>query len=313
MPQPDLIGAVDIGGTKIAVGILTPDGRILVRYEIPTDADRGPQHAVERIIALLRQGMAETDLKLAGSRLAGIGIGSTGPVYPETGEFGKVEFLPGWQGFNIIQALELGLSLPSAIENDADAAALGEAAWGAGRGVSRFAYVTVSTGIGVGLVFDGRLYRGAAGAHPEIGHMLLDPAGPLCSCGAHGCWEIMASGSGISRFWQEQTGESLSAAAVFSQAESGDPRSLAIVKRAAGYLGMGLANLTTIFVPQVIALGGGVMRSRHLFWDGLKADILRCCGYVPAELVQLVPAGLGDAAGLAGAASVWLHYQGRLG
>jgi glucokinase len=123
----------------------------------------------------------------------------------------------------------------------------------------------------------------------------------------------MASGTGISRSWQRQAGETLSAEAIFARAESGDPHALAVIQRAAGYLGMGLANLTTIFVPEVIALGGGVMRSRHLFWDSLQADILRFCGYVPAELVRLVPAGLGEDAGLAGAASVWLHHQGRLG
>ena len=307
MIQPDLIGAVDIGGTKIAVGILTPEGHILSRNETPTSAELGPQNAVERIAGFLRQGMAET-----GFGLAGIGIGSTGPVYPSTGEFGEVEFLPAWEGFNIINALERNLGLPAAIENDADAAALGEAAWGAGRGISRFAYVTVSTGIGVGLVFDGHLYRGVAGAHPEIGHMLLDPAGPQCTCGARGCWEILASGTGISRFWHDQTGESLSAEAVFARAESGDLRALEAIERAASYLGMGLANIVTMFIPEVIALGGGVMRSRQLFWDGLQTDILRFCGYVPAERVRLVPAGLGDDAGLAGAASVWLHHQERL-
>jgi glucokinase len=307
MTKSEAIGAVDIGGTKIAAGIVTPEGRVLAHYETPTEAELGPEHAVKRITTFLRQGMRETGLSLEG-----VGIGSTGPVYPATGEFGNVEFLPGWEGFNLFQALEQSLGLPSAIENDADAAALGEAAWGAGRGISRFAYVTVSTGIGVGLVFDGRLYRGVAGAHPEIGHMLLDPSGPLCTCGARGCWEIMASGSGISRFWLEQTGEALEAGAIFNLAESGDSRAIAAVERASKYLGMGLANLTTVLVPEVIALGGGVMRSRHLFWNGLQDAILRYCQYVPAELVRLAPAGLGEAAGLAGAASVWLHRQGRL-
>lgn len=307
MTQLKAIGAVDIGGTKIAVGIVDSEGRILNRFEFPTDADRGPEHAVRRIAASLNQGMAET-----GRSLEGIGIGSTGPVYPAKGEFGNVQFLPGWEGFNIFQTLEQHLGLPSAIENDADAAALGEAAWGAGKDISRFVYVTVSTGIGVGLVFDGSLYRGAAGAHPEIGHMILDPSGPLCTCGARGCWEIMASGTGVSRFWQEQTGESLDAQAVFQLASSGNSRALDVVQRAASYLGMGLANITTLFVPEVIAVGGGIMRSRHLFWQELQADILRYCGYVPAELVRLVPAGLGEDTGLAGAASVWLHHQGRL-
>jgi glucokinase len=301
------IGAVDIGGTKIAVGIVNPDGRLLYRYDFPTQAERGPQHAVENMAAWLRQGILES-----GMILAGIGIGATGPISPTIGEFGNVEFLPGWEGYNIIQALQGRLNLPVAVENDADAAALGEAAWGAGRGASRFAYVTISTGIGVGLVFDGRLYRGVNGAHPEIGHMIIDPAGPACACGAHGCWESLASGTGVSRFWKQTTGLEADARQVYSLAEAGEPRALAVVERAAYYLGIGLANLVTLLVPDVIALGGGVMRSHALFWDRLQRDILQYCGYVPAAQVRLARAGLGEQTGLAGAASVWLHAQHRL-
>lgn len=308
MIQPKAIGAVDIGGTKIAIGVSTPNGAILKRYECPTEAERGPEDALRRITAFLRRGMAES-----GADLEGIGIGSTGPVYPATGEFGNVEFLPGWEGFNIVWALERELGLPAALENDADAAALGEAAWGAGRGNSRFIYVTVSTGIGVGLVFDGKLYRGVGGAHPEIGHMVIDPSGPACACGFHGCWESLASGTGVSNLWRRATGESAEAATIFAAAEGNDPRALEVVRQSAAYLGMGLANLVTIFTPEVIALGGGLMRSRHLFWLSLEQDILRYCGFVPARYTRLQPAVLGDNAGLAGAASVWLHRQGQLG
>jgi glucokinase len=306
-PENNLaIGAIDIGGTKIAVGIISPQGKILSRYIFPTEAERGPQAAVQRITDSIRQGMMES-----GTALEGIGIGSTGPVYPESGEFGEMEFLPGWEGYNIVRALGDELGLPAAIENDADAAALGEARWGAGKGVTRFAYVTVSTGIGVGLVFDGQLYRGVEGAHPEIGHMIIDPSGPPCSCGANGCWESLASGTGISRMWQEVTGEQADAGQVFARAETGDKRALGVVRAASRYLGIGLANLVTTLVPEVIALGGGVMRSRALFWQELQADILRYCGYVPAEKVRLVPAGLGEDTALAGAASVWLHHTTR--
>jgi glucokinase len=308
MRKAKAIGAVDIGGTKIAVGVVASQGEILARYQCATEAERGPEDALQRITTMLQQGAAES-----GASLEGVGVGATGPVFPVTGAFGNVEFLPGWEGFNIVQALEGVLDVPAAIENDADAAALGEAAWGAGRGCSRFIYVTVSTGIGVGLVFDGRLYRGVDGAHPEIGHMLIDPSGPACTCGFHGCWESLASGTGVSRLWQKKTGEVLEAAAVYAVAESGDSRALEVVDQAAAYLAMGLANLVTIFVPDVIALGGGVMRSRRHFWSRLEKDILRYCGYVPANRVQLRMAGLGEGAGLAGAASVWLHHQGKLG
>jgi glucokinase len=301
------IGAVDIGGTKIAVGVVDTDGQVKHRNEFPTEARRGPRHALERIQQSLRQAIEAT-----GASLEGIGIGATGPVDPMSGEFGNVEFLPGWEGFNLVQAVEETLSTPAAMENDADAAALGEAAFGAGRGVSRFIYITVSTGIGAGLVFDGKLYRGVDGAHPEIGHLFLDPAGPVCTCGGRGCWESLASGSAVSRYWEELSSQRWEAQQVFEAAKAGDERARQVVDRCARYLGLGLATLVTTFAPEVIALGGGVMRSRHLFWDGLQGDILRMCRYVPAERVRLVPAGLGEDTGLAGAASVWLHRQGRM-
>ncbi len=142
--------------------------------------------------------------------------------------------------------------------------------------------------------------------------MIIDPSGPACSCGAHGCWESLASGTGISRFWQQTTGLEAEARQVYALAEAGDRHALAAVERAAYYLGIGLANLVTLLVPEVIALGGGVMRSHSLFWERLQADILQYCGYVPAAKVRLALAGLREDAGLAGAASVWLHAQDSL-
>jgi len=155
-----VIGAIDIGGTKIAAGAVAPDGRILYRTECATSPTQGFGRGLERIIGLLRESEQH-----AGERLKGIGVGSTGPIDPETGIFGTVDNLPGWKGSNLKQPLEHEFGVPVAVENDADAAALGEAAWGAGRGKRRFIYVTISTGIGGGLVFDGELYRGVDQSH----------------------------------------------------------------------------------------------------------------------------------------------------
>ncbi len=132
--------------------------------------------------------------KKAGVELTGIGIGSTGPVDPMRGEFGDVDFLPGWRGKSPVKDLAQIFNVRVALENDGDAAALAEAGWGAGRNRSRLIYVTVGTGIGGGIIFDGQLYRGVDGAHPEVGHHVVDPAGPQCSCGFHGCWESLAAG-----------------------------------------------------------------------------------------------------------------------
>jgi glucokinase len=299
------IGAVDIGGTKIAVGVVDQKGQVLAKREMPTLAERGPGDAVKRIKTSLLE-----SLKNSGGNLAGIGIGSTGPVYPMKGEIGKLDFLLGWEGFNIVHELSSAFNLPVALENDADAAALGEYHWGAGESAARFLYVTVSTGIGTGFVLDGKIYRGVNDAHPEMGHHIIDPSGPLCSCGGRGCWESLASGPAMVH-WMDEPGFT-SAREICQAAEQGHDRALQAIERTGRYLGFGLANLVTLFVPDVIALGGGVMQSRHLFWDQIHATIRAVCGYVPYEDVRIVPAKLGYQAGLVGAACVWLHRYSTL-
>src|SRR5271154_1783609 len=193
-----MIGAVDIGGTKIAVGMVNECGQVLSRKESPSDADSYP-NGLTTIAGLLRE-----TARIADVEITGIGIGSTGPVDPITGKFGEVDFLPGWRGQNPVEDLARMFLVSVALENDGDAGALGEAGWGAGKNKSRLIYVTVGTGIGGGTILDGKLYRGVDGAHPEIGHQVLDPSGPLCSCGYRGCWESLAAGPAMAA-WLEST------------------------------------------------------------------------------------------------------------
>jgi len=299
-----LIGAVDIGGTKIAVGVVDEDGCVRARGECPTDAQRGLADGLRRITEMLRQATAQ-----AGGRLRGIGIGCTGPVYPRLGTIGNVEFLPGWEGASLVGALSRALGVPAAIENDADAAALGEWAWGTGRGTNPFLLVTVGTGIGVGVIINGKLYRGVGGAHPELGHHIIDPSGPGCFCGAHGCWESMACGPAMERWAQANhpQGRRLSARELCSLADQGDAAAQAAVQRTARYLGLGIANLVTLFTPEMIALGGGLLQSHHLFLPAIREAVRTNCGLVPHVRVKIVPASLGADTGLAGAAQVWLN------
>ena len=165
-----MIGAVDIGGTKIAVGMVNDAGKVLSRMEAPTDPNRYSD-GMELIAHMLRK-----TAQRAGEPITGIGIGSTGPVDPLRGEFGDVDFLPGWRGKTPVKDLAKVFSVQVALENDGDAAALAEAGWGAGRNRTRLIYVTVGTGIGGGIIFDGKLYRGVDGAHPEVGHHVIDPS-----------------------------------------------------------------------------------------------------------------------------------------
>lgn len=296
------IGSVDIGGTKIAVGAVREDGRILKRFECPTEPEKGFHHAMERVIAMLRA------LTVDGTQLIGIGVGCPGPLNPFTGVIGEVGTLPGWQGGNLVAEIQAGLDLPVIVENDADAAALGAARWGAEIAGGSFIYVTFSTGIGGGVLLGGQLYRGVDGAHPEIGHQVLDNSGPQCYCGARGCWESLASGPAMVAWMREQdaSAEIATAAEICDAARRGDALALLCVEREGYYVGLGLANLITLVAPDRIALGGGVMKSSALFMDVARKVIRRICTQVPSEKTQICLASTGQDAGLLGAAQAWL-------
>lgn len=302
-----MIGAVDIGGTKIAVGIVDDGGKILVCTESATEAKRGYTDALDRITTMLRDCEGK-----AGCTIRGIGIGCTGPVYPITGLIGNVDFIKEWEGSNPVHDLAERFRVSVAMENDADAAALGESFWGAGRGRNHMIFVTVGTGIGGGIVIHRRLYRGVDGAHPEIGHHAIDASGPLCFCGMHGCWEVLARGPAMTEWMvanapNDYSEEPLTAKRICELARNGDPLACRAVEREGHYLGLGIANLITLFTPEVIILGGNVMRSADLFMEQIKAEIRRCCTQVPYEKTEIRLASLGPQTGLIGAARVWHH------
>ena len=303
-----VIGAVDVGGTKIAVGAVDENGRIVSRFESPTDAKRGFGDALQRIEEMLRR-----CAHLVRTPLAGIGVGSTGPVDPFAGTIGNVDFLPGWEGEDLVGELQKRFQVQAAMENDADAAALAEARQGTAKGKSPFIYVTVGTGIGGGIIIDGRIYRGVDRSHPEIGHHVVDPSGPLCFCGSRGCWESLAAGPAMASWMRgnmpagQPCPEDLTAGQICKLAREGDPLARHAVEREGHYLGLGLANLITLFTPAKIALGGGVMRSIDLFLDSIRATIAQNCGLVPFQKTDIEAASLGTDAALIGAAQVWWH------
>jgi glucokinase len=303
-----VIGAVDIGGTKIAVGVVDDTGKVLSRMEAPTDPDRYA-NGLRDIERMLRE-----TARQSGVELTGIGIGSTGPVDPIRGEFGDVDFLPGWRGKSPVKDLATIFNLRVALENDGDAAALAEAGWGAGQNRTRLIYVTVGTGIGGGIVLDGQLYRGVDGAHPEVGHHVVDPAGPQCSCGFRGCWESLAAGPAMVAWFEGQDDgnnahrQGITAKRICELAQQGDALALQAVEHEAYYLGLGLANLINLFTPDAIVLSGSVMKSAPLFLDRIRAVIRQGCRFVPAEKTELTLASLGEDTNLIGAARVW-HYR----
>jgi glucokinase len=301
----EMIGAVDIGGTKLAVGLVDESGRVLAKRETVTGSDSSYSGGLENIASMLRE-MAQN----SGVDITGIGIGSTGPVDPLTGALGEVDFLPHWRRQNPVQDLARLFRVKVALENDADAGALAEAAWGEGPRKSRLIYVTLGTGIGGGIILDGQLYRGIDGAHPELGHQVIDPSGPPCSCGFHGCWESLAAGPAMAAWTQSQAPANdlyRTAEQICRLAREGDELAHRAVEREAYYLGLGIANLINIFAPDRIVLGGSVMRSAPLFLEGIRKLITRGCRFVPYEKTELALATLGEDANLIGAARVWHH------
>jgi len=298
-----IIGSVDIGGSKIAVGAVTETGKVLSQLNDVTSPNAGFASAMQRIVCMLHNLAAQV-----GTRFSGIGVACPGPLDPFSGILGNVGTLPGWQGNSLIEPLEREFGVSIAIENDADAAAIAEATWGSGKRCDRFIFITISTGIGGGIVLSGQLYRGVEGAHPELGHQILDASGPLCYCGARGCWEVLASGPALVAWMRENhpAVDHIAAEEICTLAEQGNRIALQAVDREGYYLGLGLANLITLFAPDTIALGGGVMKSSHLFLKRALKVIREVCTQVPANKTRITLASLKSDVGLAGAAQAWL-------
>lgn len=309
MNDPEkLIGAVDIGGTSIAVGLVNSAGELLADRDMPTAAAQGCEAAMARIADALRQMIAET---APAGVLAGVGVGCTGPVDSKAGTVLDVDFLPGWQGCNLANLLTLALGVEVALENDANAFALGEWTFGEGRHCRHFVCVTVGTGIGVSVINDGHLLRGTGDAHPEIGHHVIDPAGPRCFCGASGCWEVLARGPAIAHRYHQATlaagasGSGYTAEGVCALARSGDVLARQEIEREANYLALGIANLVTMFAPEVIVLAGSVMDSADLFLRQIQQRVSESCRLVPYRQVRICTSSLGSRAALLGASVVW--------
>jgi glucokinase len=307
-----MIGAVDIGGTKIAVGVVDEHGQVLRRREAATEAERGYAAALQKITNMMREVSREAE-----ATLRGIGIGSTGMLEPLGGELLDADFLPGWEHSKPAEDLSRAFDVSAAMENDGDAGALAEMYWGAAKGKRRVVYVTIGTGIGGGIILDGQLYRGVAGAHPEIGHHVMEASGPECSCGFRGCWEALAAGSVMEKWYEEncpaaeRDGQPQSARQICDLARQGNEFAKRTVDREGTYLGLGLANLISMFVPEVIVLGGGMMQSADLYLGKIREVIRSGCRFVPAEKTEIVLASLGEDTNLIGAAAAWVHRSGK--
>jgi glucokinase len=313
---------IDIGGTSIVGALIArEDARILARHVIPTHSQAGIEDGLMRLQGLVTSLLAETQHP----RISGIGIGSSGPIDAANGLICNPFTLPGWDGIPVVPHLSQVFGVPACLLGDCQVAALGEHWNGAGRGAQKMVYVTVGTGIGGGVVVDGRLYRGVGDAN-EVGHQVIDLNGPPCYCGARGCWEMLAAGPAIARMAAEEAPQDslllslaggdrthMTARLLTQAAAQGDPFALRLVERVGFYLGVGAANLMNILAPDALILGGGVMQGWDAFAPSMLKTIHERGKMVLLDQMRIAPASLGLNAGVTGAArAIWMQMDGIL-
>ena len=305
----------DLGGTKFAFGIVREDGAVVASGRVDTLADQGPAQAVARATAAARELIAANGFDAAS--LLGVGIASPGPLDIARGCVDGSPNLPGWTGHPIAGEIGKAFGLPARIDNDANAAAVGEFRFGAGRGFPNMVYVTISTGIGGGVMVDGRLMRGANGNAAELGHLTLDIKGPPCPCGGQGCFEKYASGTAIAARARAAlaAGRTSSLAALAGGADKvtshhvlqaraqGDALAREIWDETLEYLGRGFAVIINTFNPDRIVVGGGVTAAGDVLFTPLRQKALGYAFPRLAAVCSIVPAGLGGDVGVVGAAA----------
>lgn len=307
--------ALDLGGTKIVTALVTRGGDILSRETRLTLAEEGRESVIDRIFSSFDHLLSVEGIMTR--QLHSISLASAGVIDIENGIVTSSPRLPGWQAVPLRRIIEEKYHVTTYLINDANAAALGEHRYGAGRGASNLIYITVSTGIGAGIIINGQLYSGASGGAGEIGHTTISVNGPRCNCGNTGCLEVLASGTAIAeeairRIHQGErtslkdivgdkmasiTAEMVSAAAMEGDSLAGD-----IIRQASVYLGIGIVNLVNLFNPEVIIIGGGLSKIGDPLFDLVRSAVRERAFNLSGRAVQIVSAQLGDDSGVLGAA-----------
>ena len=321
LPGPtdsDLICAVDLGGTNLRVANIDREGHTHEHVRTPTPKSGPAAELVSAITAAVRE--CEAKASKRGAAVLAVSVVVPGSVQVETGAIFNAPNIPSLQGYELAPALEKALGRPVLLENDANAAALGEMWQGAARGYQTILCLTLGTGVGGGIILDGQLWRGPDGTAGEIGHMSVEPFGGVkCKCGNTGCLEVYSSATAIVRMTREALAQhpgsllhstatdELNSEKVFSAASEGDELALQVFQRMGVYLGIAMANLVNIFNPEMIVVGGGVSAAWEMFAQHARTEVMKRAFPVPAQRCQIVRVECGDDAGLIGAA--WLAIQ----
>ena len=306
---------VDIGGTKIAVGIVDRAGKILAQGRTPMVPNGTPEAALNAVVSAI------DSILFSGTEVEGIGICAPGPLDPESGIVLNPPNLPCWRNFPLAERVRAKYKVPVNVDNDANAAALAETLWGAAQGFRYVFYATIGTGIGTGIVFDGAIYHGKTGSAGEGGHVSIDYRGPVCGCGKRGCIEILAAGPAIGARARAKIaveplrGKTIvelakgNVSAITSQHvgeafESGDPLAREVLEETVHLLTIWLGNIVDLLDPDVIVVGGGVAAMLRTFFEEIKRGMPEWCVNPRASEIPLLMAHYGADAGIAGGAAL---------
>ena len=314
--KPELpVLAIDLGGTKIIAAIISDKGQVMAREYYLTLAEEGPQPVIGRVLSAIDHLLDSRNMDL--SELHSISLATAGAIDIDKGLVTLSPKLPGWYNVPLRDIVKDKHRINTFLINDASAAALGEYYFGAGRGVNNLILITLGTGIGGGVIINGKLYSGPCGSAGEIGHTTIDVNGPRCSCGNVGCLEMLASGTAVAQeaIKRISQGEKsslveivggkvgdITAEAVGVAAKDGDSLALEVILRAATYLGVGMVNVVNIFNPEMIIVGGGMAQMGDLLLNTARQVVKERAFTLSAQSVRIVTAQLGDNAGVLGAA-----------
>ena len=303
---------IDVGGTNVKLALVSGEGKIIYSNSIPTHAEMGYEYTVNNIKEAIKDLIKETDSQT--KDIQGIGFGFPGQVDYKSGIVRLAPNIPGWVDVPIAQKIEEEFGISTRVDNDVRCAALGELNFGAGKGCENLICITVGTGIGSGLIVNGKLVRGASNAAGEIGHIKLQMnGGPICGCGDTGCLEAFASGPAIvamaedyikggkSTKYRELANPEITPYIVYEAAKAGDPVARRIFTVIGEYIGIGLTSVINLLNPEKVIIGGGVAAAGEFLMDSIKETVKRRAMKIAGETVEIVPAQLGNTAGVIGA------------
>lgn len=306
----EVVAGIDIGGTKIAVALENLNGERIAARRLPTQIESGAYAIIETISQAIEEMLDENQ-----SKLIALGIGCPSPLDIEKGLVMSPSNLRDWNRFPIVKLFRQRFDVPVALDNDANAAALGEYVYGAGRGFGNIVYVTVSTGIGGGVVINGEIHHGVNTGAGELGHTIVQPNGVRCNCGSIGCLETICAGVHIARRAKERLaiGEpslmnemvadisEVSAKTVVEAVRRNDKLAIEIWDETTRFLALGIGNAITLLAPQAVIVGGGIAGAGDLLFAPLRRLLPQFVSMIPADKIKILPAELGGESGVCGA------------